>query len=348
VSDSALRWKGRLSRLRLLALLLGIVGVVLLIAGVVTFANARENDPARPLRVQVGHLVRGEVSTGRYVTVSGLTDYDIFYTQTTESGSTVARYYFLMDEEGRNIVLVEADGYPIVQDDFVPATVTGVVRSTASGLKTLINSDLGDIHNAELETNVELYVEEGATPPTMEFAGALLIGGVVLLALAIVPFTVPGAIFGPAPLEATVAPTGGDPGAKATGVFQNLKSVNPLQVGRGTRKFDSAVANLVPLNDRRLLVYIHHILTTRAYGIKVSQRETHWGVFIGQDTVVDIEPGKLYGWKPQPAVRLRYRDDKGKERDLVVSFNHAAAQAGFISMLKQMGFVVGSGMPAAL
>jgi len=91
------------------------------------------------------------------------------------------------------------------------------------------------------------------------------------------------------------------------------------------------------------MIYIHHIRTTKTYGVTVNRRESDWGVFIDPANVIDIEPGKLYGWKDRAAVRLRYRDEAQKEQTLYVSFNHAAAQAEFAGLLRRMGFAVGSG-----
>lgn len=344
MNESALRWKGRLGRLKPLALVLGLVGLILLIVGLITLSSALNNDPNRPAEVSVGQLTRGEVPKSRYVTVDGFTDYDVCYTE-TEDGKTVARYYVLVDEEFLNLVVVKAAGFPIARPDLDPVTVTGMTRSMPSGLKDLVRSDVAEIHEYGLEINEDLYLAEGQNPPTKTSVWVLLIVGAVLLALAALLLLMPGTVFGPAPVEAAVAPVAGEAGTKASGTFQGLKSVQPLEVGRKARKFENAVANLVPLEDRRLLVYIHHVVTTRAYGLKVGRRESHWGVLIGQDNVVSIDPGKLYAWKDRPAVRLCYRDDKGKERQLLVSFDHAAAQAGFVKMLQQLGFAVGSGMP---
>ncbi len=344
--ESKLRLKGRLGRLKGLGIILGLVGLVLLIAELSLLPEALANDPHRPMPVEVGQLVRGEIPTSRYVSVSGQTTYDIFYTEEVDDGTVKGRYYYLVDDALANIVLVKAQGMPIGKPQLVPATIAGMTHSTESGLKDLIRSDLAEITDAGLQTNIDLYIAEGQKPLSIGTVLVLLVLGVALLALGGVSLAFPGVVFGPAPLEPAVAPAVGETGAQASGTFLKLKSIQPLEVGRGTRKFENAVANLIPQPDRRLLVYIHHIVTMRAYGIKVGRRESHWGAFVGQDNVVSVEPGKLYGWRERPAVRLRYRDAKGKEQDLVVSFNHAAAQAGFVEMLRQMGFAVGSGLAA--
>jgi len=93
------------------------------------------------------------------------------------------------------------------------------------------------------------------------------------------------------------------------------------------------------------MVYIHHILTQRVYGVKVREQETHWGVFVDRGIVIDVEPGMVYGWRDRPAVRIRYSDEASKQHTLIVSFNHAGAQADTASLLRQMGFAVGSGEP---
>jgi hypothetical protein len=347
MSESALRWKGRLGRLKSVALLIGLGGVVLLIIGLINFSSALNSDTEQPAAVTVGQLTRGEVPKGRYVTVAGWTDYDVWYTE-TEDSRTVASYYVLVDDDFLNLIVVKAAGSPSLLADFEPVVITGMTRSMPSDLQELVRSDVAEIHEYGLEINVNLYLAEGQKPMTKTTVLGLLIAGAVLLLLAAIPLAMPGTVFGPAPVEAAAAPATGDSAAKASGVFRVLQSVDPLEVGHKTRKFDNAVANLVPLAGGRLLVYIHHILTTRVYGVKASQKESHWGVLIEQGHVISIEPGKLYAWKDRPAVGLRYHDAQGQEQELVVSFDHAAAQADFIKMLQQLGFEVGAGMPQML
>jgi hypothetical protein len=347
VSETALRWQGRLSRLRSFSLLIGIGALALVFAGLSMFSAAQRNDPSRPWEVTVGQLVRGEVATSRYVTVPGVSDYDVFYTE-AEGGKTVGSYYFLFDEELVNIILVEADSAPEPQSDLVPARITGMTRVVDTGLRDLVRSDLDDIHAAGLETNVDLYIGEGEKPPSKGTVLGLLCAAAALFFLAVTPLFAPRTVFGVAPLQPVGGPVAGDPGARAIGSFQQVRNLEPLELGQRRHRFDSAVANLIPLQDRQLFVYIHNIVTTRAYGVKVGQQESHWGVLLGRDNVVAIDPGRLYAWKERPAVRLRYRDADGREQELVVSFDHAAAQVAFVGTLQQLGFAVGSGMPTAL
>ena len=84
MGESALRWRGRLGRLKPLALLIGLGGVVLLIIGLINFSSALNSEPERPTEVTVGQLTQGDVPKGRYVTVAGWTDYDaVSYTHLT-------------------------------------------------------------------------------------------------------------------------------------------------------------------------------------------------------------------------------------------------------------------------
>ena len=59
--------------------------------------------------------------------------------------------------------------------------------------------------------------------------------------------------------------------------------------------------------------------------------------------MIDIEPGKVYGWKDRWAVRLRYKDEKEQSQTLFVIFNQPGLQAEFASLLRQTGFAVGTG-----
>ena len=60
--------------------------------------------------------------------------------------------------------------------------------------------------------------------------------------------------------------------------------------------------------------------------------------------MIDIEPGKLYGWRDRWAVRFRYKGRNDKPETLLVSFDHAAGQASLVELLCKMGFAVGAGM----
>jgi hypothetical protein len=232
---------------------------------------------------------------------------------------------------------------PIVETT-EPATVAGLTHPTESKLKTLVESDLPDIHEAGFEINTGLYVGQGEKPPDPAQQTMLItVLGLVSLAC-ITTFFFPRTLFGPRPIDASAAHAQGDPGMQATGRFQKLNSVTPaIQIGKGTRQFNGAVANVVTLDNRRLMIYIHHILTTKTYGITVRKQETDWGAFIDSTNVLDIEPGKLYGWRERWAVRLRYNDEKGKPQTLIVTFHHAGAQSDLVNLLRQRGFAVGSG-----
>jgi hypothetical protein len=109
-------------------------------------------------------------------------------------------------------------------------------------------------------------------------------------------------------------------------------------MGRGTRKFRNSVANIVPLAERKLMIYIHHILKGK-YGTTLSK--THWGVFIEPSKVIDIEGGKLYGWKNRWAVRFTYTGHKDKPETLIVSFDKVWGQLEFVKLLQKLGFIPG-------
>jgi heat shock protein HtpX len=59
-----------------------------------------------------------------------------------------------------------------------------------------------------------------------------------------------------------------------------------------------------------------------------------------------VEPGRLYGWRDRWAVQMRYDDAKGKPQTLILSFDGAGEQAGFLNTLQETGFPVGTGSSA--
>jgi len=348
MSETSLRWKGRLGSLKLLAAIVLLFAVIFLVISIGNLSEAT-NNPTQPQTGAIGELVSGAIAVNRYVTVSGTALYPAAYEQ-TEDGRTVAEFYYLLDDASGDMILIKAaTTVPGAQGE-EPATITGMTRGAESELQKLIESDLSDIRSAGLDTRSTLYVADGQKPPSAAQSMALVAGLSVLSLLCLATFIFPSTVFGPKPVDAGAAASGADdPGVKASGRFQKLAGVHPsIEIGKGTRKFNNSVANVIPLEDRRLMVYIHHILTQRVYGIKVREQETHWGAFVDQGSVVDIEPGIVYGWRDRPAVRIRYNDEALKQHTLIVSFSHAGAQADMVSLLRQRGFAVGSGEPALM
>ena len=167
-------------------------------------------------------------------------------------------------------------------------------------------------------------------------------GGALLACLA--TFLFPSTVFAPRRSAEMTAPPGEIRDIKVSGEFQKLKSVKPtIEVGKGSRKLTKAVANLVPMGEGRLMVYIHHIMRVKSYGITVSRKETDWAVFLEPDKVDMVQPGTLYGWKNRPALQVRYRDPRGKAQKLIISSDEAEALAGSVDLLRRLGFSVRQG-----
>lgn len=342
MSDASLRWKARLGSLKPAAALVALLAAIFLFL-VLNDLSVASSNPTEPQSVAIGQLVSGEIDVNRYVSVSGTAFYPAAYEE-TEDGRTVSEYYFVADPASSHMVLVKADeSLPIVEQT-EEVTVFGLTHSAESDLKQLIDSDLADIRSAGFDTISTLYIGEGEKPVDVAQQTGLAVGLGVILLLCVATFFFPGTVFAPRPVDSLAAPSPSNPEVKATGQFQKLASARPsIRIGKGTRKFNNAVANIIPLEDRRLMVYIHHVMTYKTYGITVRKQESDWGAFVDSAIVLDIEPGKLYGWRDRSAVRLRYKDEKERQQTLIVSFNHAGAQADFVGLLRQMGFMVGSG-----
>ncbi len=344
MNENILRWKARIGSLKGPALVVALVAVFILI-GIGTTLRAALNNTGKPRAVTISQLAKNEIGVDQYVTVSGTAQYDLGY-QATKNDKPSTDYFYLAEGSSRTMILVMA--HELIPDSLrsqTPSvTLTGLTRSAPSDLRKLIEDDLPDIHEANLETTATLFLGEGQKPEQASVVIAEMMALAMIVFLCVIPFLFPNTVFGPQPGELSVAPASGDADVRATGRFQRLASVRPsIQIGKGTRQFKEGIANVVPLEGRNLMIYIHHILTTRAYGIPIRKQETDWGIFVTSSNVVDIEPGKLYGWKDRWAVRLRYRDEKEKQQELIVSFNHSSAQASFVNLLRQMGFAISVG-----
>ncbi len=343
MNESALRWKGRLGSLKAVAALVLLFAVIFLFISIENL-NLANSNPAGPQAVKIGQLANNELDIDKYVTISGLALYPAAYEQ-TEDGKTTAEFYFVVDDATGHMILVKAaDTLPATESE-EDVTISGLTHMPETKLRDLIESDLPDIQQAGLVTTSTLYIGDGEAPPSASASLAAVVGLGVLSLLCVTTFFFPSTVFGPKPIDlgaATTATT--DRSTWATGRFKKLSSTQPPFVFvKGQRKFTNAVVNVIPLDSRQLMLYIHHVMTYRTYGIKVSERQTDWGVLLDSASMIDIEPGKVYGWRDKWAVRFRYDVGGARPQTAIVTFKQVAAQAQLVNLLRQLGFAVGSG-----
>ena len=347
MSETTLRWKGRLGSLKALALVVLILAIVVLI-GVASDLSMATSNPTEPQAIKIGQVVKGDVGAYRYVQVSGLAFYSEVYRE-TENGNTVSQFYFVIDQASGDMILVKAAKPLPATESQAQATISGLTRPTDSQLQSLIESDFAAMHQANLQANSQVYLVEGEKPADVGTNTALVVLLVALIILCVATFFFPATVFGPKPIDREAASAAvGNPGVKATGRFQKLAGLQPsFTFGKGMRQFNNAVANIVPLNDRSVMMYIHHVLTYRTYSVKIRQQESDWGIVLDPARVQEAEPGKTYAWRDRHAVRVRYADAASapgsKPQTLIVTFNHAGAQQDFVNLLRQRGFAVGTG-----
>ena len=333
-----LRIKGIIGQLRPLFILGLIIGAILLWASIDGLSTALAN-PGEPRPVTASQLVDGSVPKDHYVSVRGYAWYEPAYTE-EDDGKTVASYFFLFDETTGHVVVVKASEKTL--DDRISQMVdlTGITTGTPSELANLIEEDAPGLLEEGFETTSRLYISEGAKPPALGGSLLFVIAAGVLLLICLASFLFPNVTFAPHPLETFEIPAEGNPGVRAFGRFQALKQVRPIEIGKKTRNFTRAVANIIPLSRDELVIYVHHVVRTYVYGINVGKRESDWGVFLDRDNVTEIEPGKVYSLKTRWAVRFHYKGPKGKPQTLVISFEKPWGQSSFAGLLQQMGFQI--------
>jgi hypothetical protein len=344
MNEAALRWKGRLGSLKALAALILLFAVIFLAISIEGL-NIASSNPTQPQVVKIGQLASSQTGPNRYVTISGTALYPAAYEETTD-GRTTAEFYFVVDEITSDMVLVKASKQLPATEQEEHVTLSGLTHTADAELKRLVESDLADIQKAGLSTTSELYLADAETPPSAGANTAAVVGLGILSVLCVATFFFPGTVFGVRPIDPAASPaaTTGKADTWVTGRFQKLTSTQPAFVfGKGQRSFTNAVVNVIPLDNRQLMLYIHHVMTYRTYGVKVSERQSDWGALIDSANVVDIEPGKVYGWRDKWAVRFRYHTADLKQQSLIVTFNQPAAQTQFVGRLRQLGFAVGSG-----
>jgi hypothetical protein len=222
-------------------------------------------------------------------------------------------------------------------------TITGMTRTMPADLQDLLKEDEPLFTQNGLRTTTSLYVMDGANLPSENSSITTVVVGLISASLCSIPFLFPSTVFAPYPLDTTAALPTERFGVKATGKFIQLKNLDPLEIGKNSRNFANAVANIIRLDENELMIYIHQIFKTKTYGITVNTSITDWGVLLNKDTVSAVEAGKIFGWKDKWAVRFQYPNAKGKTETLYVVLDDAGAQVAFVKLLRMMQFSVVTG-----
>lgn len=336
--EGGLRWKGRIGSLKGGCAIVLILAVILACVAGISISTALGTSDT-PQEVTVTQLVNGEIKNSQYVSVSGLAVYDANIT-ITEDGQTKETYYALMDEESGDMVLVKHSEPTIIGKLPGETNITGMTQMPPSNVKTEIEESMASLSADGLRTTAEVIVADGQEPPDLGAGIVMLALALVIVVVSSVPFFFPGTVFAPQPLDTTTTLPATRVGLKATGTFLRLKSVNPLELGKGTQRFNRAVANFIPRAERDVMIYIHQIVTHKRYGITISRRETDWGAFLNGDNVQTVEAGKIYGWKDRWAVHFAYTNTKGKNDHLYLVFEDAGGHVEVVRQLEQLRFQV--------
>ncbi|HNT78716.1 MAG TPA: hypothetical protein PKH77_27215, partial [Anaerolineae bacterium] len=292
-----------------------------------------------PQEVTITQLVNGEIKTSQHVSVSGLAVYEANYYK-TEDGKTTETYYFLLDRDSGDMVLIKHSAATVIGKQTKDATIIGMTRTPSSDLKTEMNKDIDSFGEDGLRTTTDILVAEGQKPPDLTTSIILLAAALGITGISLIPFFFPSTVFMPQSLDTTATLPATRAALKATGTFQRLKGINPLELGKGTQRFNRAVANFIPRAERDVMIYIHQIVTTKRYGITISRRETDWGAFLNGENVQAVEAGKILSWKDQWAVHFAYTNAKGKDDHLYLIFEDAGGQVDVANQLQQLKFQV--------
>lgn len=346
MNETALRWKGRISSLRQVALLVGLFAVIGLFFFGSTLLTAVRNADG-PQDVTISQLVNGDFGSGHHVRVSGVALYDTGYEETDEDGTPTRNFYFLIHPDSGDMVLIQHPSAVIVQTEPADATITGMTRRIFSDLKSAMREDEDLFEETGVQPSYKVFVRDGDTPPSTDrgFVGTIASAGVLVLCL--IPYLFPALVYHPHPIDPAAPLPAERPGVHATGRFTQLAQLEPtIEMGTKRRKFDKAVANVIPLQRHALMIYIHHILKSKVYGVTVRSEETDWAIIIDKNRAREIEPGKVYGWKERWAIRFAYGEPGEEAEELYLLVEAPGDQRGLVLMLERMGFSVTSPMPA--
>ena len=342
MNENSLRWQGRIGGLRgvsMFALLF--LAMIAFVAGMMMISAFK--NPGGPQSVTINQLVNGEIAKGKYVTFSGLAAYDIGYEEMDESGAVTTTYYFMIERNSGDMVLIKHSSPTVIAKANGMATVTGLTRFMSLDLQNLVKADLPLIQNEGLNTSTSLIVVDGDAPPKAGPSTTVFLLCVIGGLICVVPFLFPSTIFATYPLDATSPRPEGRPPIKASGKFTELKSIKPLKIGVKKQKFNEATANIIARAERDLVIYIHHVMTTKTYGITVRKTESDWAAFVNGDNVVSVEAGKILGWKDKWTVRFQVTGVKVEPEVLDLIFEGPGDQALVAELLQKMKFDVVAG-----
>lgn len=342
MNETLLRWEGRIGSLRSLAIIVLIFLVIFAFSAVGNLNTALKNPAGSQSAVTISQLTSGQVGAGEYIMVSGLASYELAYIE-KEDGVKKAIIYPLIDQKEGVIVFVRTTNVALETAADANVTVSGMTTGSNTDLKNAVESDMADINSAGFKTTSALYVEEGKQPSQLGTSLLILAAMAFAGLLSIATFFFPTTAFGAYPVQQVPPDAVVTKAIKSTGMFQQVKKMEPLEFGKTKRKFENSIANLFVMEDKTLGVYIHFVYTHRVYGIQVSKQETDWMVLVKPMQVVAIEPGKIYSWRDRWAVSVRYRDANSKEQTVYIIFENLASQVNFVNYLREKGFAVSSG-----
>jgi hypothetical protein len=259
MNETLYRWQGRIGSLKALAMLALIFIVIFFFPTASNLLIAFKN-PSTSQSVSADQLVSGAVGTGKFISVSGTASYEMAYTEKTD-GKLTALYYPLIDANSHTVVFVKTSDTTLENAKDADVTISGMTTGSDTDLKSAIEKDLADINSTGFQTSSALYIEEGKTPGN--FLIYLLELGVLgfIGVLCVITFFFPSVVFRPFPVQANVADPNAKSAFKATGNFQQVTKMEPLEFGKQRRKFENANSNLFFMQDRSIGVYIHFIFT---------------------------------------------------------------------------------------
>ena len=347
MDETRIRWRGRLGSLKGLGFIIVVFLVLILIAVGQDLVRGLQS-PAQPVTVSIDELNLGGRADHPYVSVAGTAYYEVGYSE-TEYGRTVASYFLLLSEKSGQGMIVQASNADIDERVSGEVTLTGTLRDASSDLQTVVRSDLPYFAQEGVTVDPTYYLAEGDRPLDALTTLLLLAGAAVIGVLAVTPFFFPTTVYAPHPVDSLASSQpaiAGRAAVRATGWFTQLKKLEPaLEFGKRKQSFTNAVANLVRTAEGRWMIYIHHVVRTRLYGVvPISKHESDWGMILDRGEGWQVEPGKIYGWKDRWAVRFQKPPMGAKPDPVYLVFDRAADQAEFVKAVRDSGFSVGTGM----
>ena len=342
------RLSERLSHMRINFIplnLLAIAGLAALFALGVTETRDAVVNGTKPRATRISEVLDHRDVDHNYVTVKGLLLPSAGFTKVEEdkyskNQKVEASYIFLIDVEGKRILLVERKG-EVTEGEPVETQVTGMLIPMESELRSKLMEKEGKIDNVPVDTQYMLV--EGKQPGNASLYATLMTVSGVFLLLFLVTFFSRYVVF---QKTRSVSSTGAMMPSNVSleqGIDLRVTGKFVLDE-KNANRFLNVPARLVTLTTGEIGLVSNIDASSRFFGVTTSERKGLWAIILQPGSLSRLETGYLYdGFAARPAFRIRYNDGPSQGAGSAILSFASETERGI--MLGELNKLAGYSLP---